>query len=84
MKTAIVPSVPARAGDPLGRVDILPRAFGAMRHCSSSASGGVIEDVDGNIFIDYVMSWDRSSIHARGVVKELLRADGTSFARPAC
>jgi len=51
------------------------------------ASGARIEDIDGNTFIDYVMSWG-PLIHGhapRGLVKALAAAakDGTSFGAPS-
>ena len=65
-----------------------PSRRSARRRCSSAARRGArIEDVDGNGFIDYVMSWG-PLIHGhapRGLVKALRRGarDGTSFGAPS-
>ena len=73
-----------------GGVDSPVRAFtsvGATPLFIRRASGARIEDVDGNRFIDYVMSWG-PLIHGhapRGLVKALAAAakDGTSFGAPS-
>ena len=73
-----------------GGVDSPVRAFkavGASPLFIRRASGARIEDVDGNTFIDYVMSWG-PLIHGhapRGLVKALAAAarDGTSFGAPS-
>lgn len=73
-----------------GGVDSPVRAFksvGADPLFIRRASGARIEDVDGNTFIDYVMSWG-PLIHGhapRGLVKALAAAakDGTSFGAPS-
>src|SRR5258707_12791294 len=73
-----------------GGVDSPVRAFkavGASPLFIRRASGARIEDVDGNTFIDYVMSW-APLIHGhapRGLVKALAAAakDGTSFGAPS-
>jgi glutamate-1-semialdehyde 2,1-aminomutase len=73
-----------------GGVDSPVRAFkavGASPLFIRRASGARIEDVDGNVFIDYVMSWG-PLIHGhapRGLVKALANAarDGTSFGAPS-
>jgi glutamate-1-semialdehyde 2,1-aminomutase len=73
-----------------GGVDSPVRAFtsvGATPLFIRRASGARIEDVDGNVFIDYVMSWG-PLIHGhapRGLVKALAAAarDGTSFGAPS-
>ena len=73
-----------------GGVDSPVRAFksvGASPLFIRRASGARIEDVDGNRYIDYVMSWG-PLIHGhapRGLVKALRRAarDGTSFGAPS-
>ena len=73
-----------------GGVDSPVRAFksvGASPLFIRRASGARIEDVDGNRFIDYVMSWG-PLIHGhapRGLVKALAAAakDGTSFGAPS-
>lgn len=81
----------ARASDVLpGGVDSPVRAFksvGASPLFIRRASGARLEDVDGNQFIDYVMSWG-PLIHGhapRGLVKALVFAakDGTSFGAPS-
>jgi len=73
-----------------GGVDSPVRAFKAVGGSPlfiRRASGSRIEDVDGNTFIDYVMSWG-PLIHGhapRGLVKALAAAarDGTSFGAPS-
>ena len=73
-----------------GGVDSPVRAFKAVDAAPlfiRRASGARIEDVDGNTFIDYVMSWG-PLIHGhapRGLVKALSAAarDGTSFGAPS-
>ena len=73
-----------------GGVDSPVRAFkavGGFPRFIRRASGAHIEDVDGNRFIDYVMSWG-PLIHGhapRGLVKALGRVarDGTSFGAPS-
>jgi glutamate-1-semialdehyde 2,1-aminomutase len=73
-----------------GGVDSPVRAFKAVDASPlfiRRASGARIEDVDGNVFIDYVMSWG-PLIHGhapRGLVKALAGAarDGTSFGAPS-
>ena len=73
-----------------GGVDSPVRAFtsvGASPLFIRRASGARIEDIDGNTFIDYVMSWG-PLIHGhapRGLVKALASAarDGTSFGAPS-
>jgi glutamate-1-semialdehyde 2,1-aminomutase len=73
-----------------GGVDSPVRAFksvGASPLFIRRASGARLEDVDGNSFIDYVMSWG-PLIHGhapRGLVKALAAAarDGTSFGAPS-
>jgi glutamate-1-semialdehyde 2,1-aminomutase len=73
-----------------GGVDSPVRAFksvGASPLFIRRASGARIEDVDGNRYIDYVMSWG-PLIHGhapRGLVKALAAAakDGTSFGAPS-
>jgi glutamate-1-semialdehyde 2,1-aminomutase len=73
-----------------GGVDSPVRAFksvGATPLFIRRASGARIEDVDGNRFIDYVMSWG-PLIHGhapRGLVKALSAAakNGTSFGAPS-
>ena len=73
-----------------GGVDSPVRAFksvGASPLFIRRASGARIEDVDGNTFIDYVMSWG-PLIHGhapRGLVNALSAAakDGTSFGAPS-
>jgi glutamate-1-semialdehyde 2,1-aminomutase len=81
----------ARAKDVLpGGVDSPVRAFTAVGGSPlfiRRASGARIEDVDGNRFIDYVMSWG-PLIHGhapRGLLEAIRRAarDGTSFGAPA-
>src|SRR3954465_12171222 len=73
-----------------GGVDSPVRAFksvGATPLFIRRASGSSITDVDGNTYIDYVMSWG-PLIHGhapRGLVKALAAAakDGTSFGAPS-
>jgi glutamate-1-semialdehyde 2,1-aminomutase len=73
-----------------GGVDSPVRAFKAVDASPlfiRRASGARIEDVDGNTFIDYVMSWG-PLIHGhapRGLVKALASAarEGTSFGAPS-
>src|SRR5438067_8389800 len=73
-----------------GGVDSPVRAFkavGAAPLFIRRASGARIEDVDGNTFIDYVMSWG-PLLHGhapRGLVKALAAAarHGTSFGAPS-
>ena len=81
----------ARASTVLpGGVDSPVRAFksvGGAPLFVRRASGARIEDVDGNRFIDYVMSWG-PMIHGhapRGLVKAVVKAAalGTSFGAPS-
>ena len=73
-----------------GGVDSPVRAFksvGASPLFIRRASGAYIEDIDGNRFIDYVMSWG-PLIHGhapRGVIKALaaVTRGGTSFGAPS-
>jgi glutamate-1-semialdehyde 2,1-aminomutase len=73
-----------------GGVDSPVRAFqavGGTPHFIRRASGAIIEDVDGNRFIDYVMSWG-PLIHGhapRPLVKAIASAArrGTSFGAPS-
>src|SRR3954466_14100427 len=73
-----------------GGVNSPVRAFksvGAAPLFIKRASGARIEDVDGNTFIDYVMSWG-PLIHGhapKGLVKALAKVarDGTSFGAPS-
>src|SRR5262245_40480787 len=73
-----------------GGVDSPVRAFksvGAAPLFISRASGARLTDVDGNTFIDYVMSWG-PLIHGHappGLVKALAAAgrDGTSYGAPS-
>jgi glutamate-1-semialdehyde 2,1-aminomutase len=73
-----------------GGVDSPVRAFAAVGGSPlfiARGSGSRIEDVDGNTFIDYVMSWG-PLIHGhapRGLVKALAAAakNGTSFGAPS-
>jgi glutamate-1-semialdehyde 2,1-aminomutase len=73
-----------------GGVDSPVRAFksvGASPLFIRRASGARIEDIDGNRYIDYVMSWG-PLIHGhapRGLVKALaaVARDGTSFGAPS-
>jgi glutamate-1-semialdehyde 2,1-aminomutase len=72
-----------------GGVDSPVRAFqavGGVPHFIRRASGATIEDVDGNRFIDYVMSWG-PLLHGhapRGLVRAASAAArrGTSFGAP--
>ena len=81
----------ARASDVIpGGVNSPVRAFQAVGSTPlfiRRASGAVIEDVDGNRFIDYVMSWG-PLIHGhapRGLVKAIAAAArlGTTFGAPS-
>src|SRR5512138_2414459 len=81
----------ARAVDVLpGGVDSPVRAFksvGATPLFITRASGSTIEDVDGNRYIDFVMSWG-PLIHGhvpKGLVKAITGAAkrGTSFGAPS-
>src|SRR6516164_3422602 len=73
-----------------GGVDSPVRAFksvGASPLFVKRAYGARLEDVDGNVFIDYVMSWG-PLIHGhapKGLVKALkaTAARGTSFGAPS-
>src|SRR3954470_4968166 len=73
-----------------GGVDSPVRAFksvGASPLFIRRASGSRIRDVDGNTFVDYVMSWG-PLIHGhapKGLVQALAAAakDGTSFGAPS-
>jgi glutamate-1-semialdehyde 2,1-aminomutase len=73
-----------------GGVDSPVRAFsavGASPLFIRRAAGCRLEDVDGNTFIDYVMSWG-PLIHGhapRGLIKAIAAAarDGTSFGAPS-
>src|SRR5438128_9800726 len=73
-----------------GGVDSPVRAFSAVGGRPlfiARARGSRLEDVDGNTFIDYVMSWG-PLIHGhapRGLVKALAKAarSGTSFGAPS-
>lgn len=73
-----------------GGVDSPVRAFksvGGTPLFIQRASGARIEDVDGNVFIDYVMSWG-PLIHGhapKGLVKALAAAakNGTSYGAPS-
>src|SRR5262249_15036202 len=63
------------------------KAVGAAPLFIRRASGAYIEDVDGNRFVDYVMSWG-PLIHghaSKGLVKALnaVAARGTSFGAPS-
>jgi glutamate-1-semialdehyde 2,1-aminomutase len=91
MKTTRSSRLFTRAQDILpGGVNSPVRAFkavGASPLFIRRASGARIEDVDGNLFIDYVMSWG-PLIHGHappGLVKALAAAarDGTSFGAPS-
>jgi glutamate-1-semialdehyde 2,1-aminomutase len=91
MKTGRSAKLFARAQKVLpGGVDSPVRAFkavGAAPLFIRRARGARIEDVDGNAFIDYVMSWG-PLIHGhapRGLVKALAAAAarGTSFGAPS-
>jgi glutamate-1-semialdehyde 2,1-aminomutase len=73
-----------------GGVDSPVRAFksvGASPLFVARASGSRLEDIDGNVFIDYVMSWG-PLIHGhapRGLIKALTAATrlGTSYGAPS-
>jgi glutamate-1-semialdehyde 2,1-aminomutase len=73
-----------------GGVDSPVRAFksvGGSPLFIKRASGSTLVDVDGNKYIDYVMSWG-PLIHGhapKGLVQEIARAakDGTSFGAPS-
>jgi glutamate-1-semialdehyde 2,1-aminomutase len=91
MRTAISARLFSRAQQLLpGGVDSPVRAFkavGASPLFIRRARGARLEDVDGNIFIDYVMSWG-PLIHGHappGLVKALVSAarSGTSFGAPS-
>src|SRR3954454_18633146 len=91
MKTARSSRLFTRAQSILpGGVDSPVRAFtsvGAAPLFIRRASGSRIEDVDGNTFIDYVMSWG-PLIHGhapKALVKALASAakEGTSFGAPS-
>ena len=91
MKTSRSARLFARAQTILpGGVDSPVRAFksvGAAPLFIRRASGAHIEDVDGNTFVDYVMSWG-PLIHGhapKGLVKAVAAAarDGTSFGAPS-
>jgi len=91
MKTPRSARLFTRAQDILpGGVDSPVRAFksvGASPLFIRRAAGARIEDVDGNTFIDYVMSWG-PLIHGhapKGLVKALasVARDGTSFGAPS-
>ena len=91
VRTARSRSLFARAVQILpGGVDSPVRAFkavGAAPLFIRRASGARLEDVDGNVFIDYVMSWG-PLLHGhapRGLVKALAAAarHGTSFGAPS-
>jgi len=62
------------------------RAVGGVPHFYASASGATFTDVDGNTFIDYVMSWGPLILgHAHPAVLEAIgraAACGTSFGAP--
>ena len=91
MKTGRSSRLFARAQNVLpGGVDSPVRAFSAVGAAPlfiRRASGARIEDVDGNVFIDYVMSWG-PLIHGhapKGLVKALAATarSGTSFGAPS-
>jgi glutamate-1-semialdehyde 2,1-aminomutase len=91
MKTSTSRRLFARASRTLpGGVDSPVRAFtsvGGTPLFVRRASGATIEDVDGNTYIDYVMSWG-PLIHGhapRGLVSAISRAarGGTSFGAPS-
>jgi glutamate-1-semialdehyde 2,1-aminomutase len=91
MKTSRSARLFARAQAILpGGVDSPVRAFksvGAAPLFIRRAAGAHIEDVDGNTFVDYVMSWG-PLIHGhapKGLVKAVAAAarDGTSFGAPS-
>ncbi|MEP0773100.1 MAG: glutamate-1-semialdehyde 2,1-aminomutase [Acidobacteriota bacterium] len=62
------------------------RAVGGVPHFYASASGATFQDVDGNVFIDYVMSWGPLILghaHPRVVAAvTAAAARGTSFGAP--
>ena len=81
----------ARASEVLpGGVDSPVRAFqavGGSPHFIRRGAGAIIEDVDGNRFIDYVMSWG-PLIHGhapRALIKAITATakNGTSFGAPS-
>src|SRR5439155_24068507 len=91
VRTARSRSLFARAVQILpGGVDSPVRAFkavGAAPLFIRRASGARLEDVDGNVFIDYVMSWG-PLLHGhapRGLIKALaaVAREGTSFGAPS-
>jgi glutamate-1-semialdehyde 2,1-aminomutase len=91
MKTTTSKKLFARASEILpGGVDSPVRAFQAVGGhplFAKRASGAIFEDVDGNKFIDYVMSWG-PLIHGHapaGLVKAIGSAAkrGTSFGAPS-
>src|SRR5215217_8167031 len=91
MKTTKSARLFSRALDVLpGGVDSPVRAFksvGAAPLFIRRAAGARLEDVDGNVFIDYVMSWG-PLIHGhapRGLVQSIAAAArrGTSFGAPS-
>lgn len=91
MKTSRSSRLFSRAVDILpGGVDSPVRAFkavGASPLFIRRAAGAYIEDVDGNRFVDYVMSWG-PLIHGhapKGLIKALnaVAARGTSFGAPS-
>src|SRR5436189_2287275 len=91
MKTGRSSRLFARAQNVLpGGVDSPVRAFSAVGAAPlfiRRASGARIQDVDGNVFIDYVMSWG-PLIHGhapKGLVKALtaVARAGTSFGAPS-
>src|SRR5262245_51237701 len=91
MKTTRSSRLFARAQTILpGGVDSPVRAFKAVGSSPlfiRRASGSSIEDIDGNRYIDYVMSWG-PLIHGhapKGLVKAVAAAarDGTSFGAPS-
>ena len=72
-----------------GGVNSPVRAFGSVggqARVIDRASGALIEDVDGNRYVDYVASWGAVIVgHAHPVVVEAVRgaaARGTSFGAP--
>lgn len=62
------------------------RAVGGVPHFYAAASGATFQDVDGNVFIDYVMSWGPLILghaHPRVVAAvTAAAARGTSFGAP--
>src|SRR5690606_14644511 len=63
------------------------RAVGGIPRFVKRASGAILEDVDGNRYIDYVMSWG-PLIHGhapRGLIKAVAAAArlGTSYGAPS-